>query len=159
MTVKWILPAVLAGTAAGVAAVPLLLDRPFAAQTPGTLAVVYELRRWGPLVTVVLAVAAVAFALAASRDARWWARALLVLPVAVSLGAVWFARQNVFEWWFNPLPGARYVPARDAAFVDPADLVLAVSLDGDAAAYPIRQMAYHHLVNDRIGRTPAVVTY
>ena len=28
-----------------------------------------------------------------------------------------------------------------------------------AAAYPIRQMAYHHLVNDRIGRTPAVVTY
>ena len=45
------------------------------------------------------------------------------------------------------------------AFVDPNDLVLAVSADGDAAAYPIRQMAYHHLVNDRIGRTPAVVTY
>ena len=48
---------------------------------------------------------------------------------------------------------------RTASFVEPDDLVLAVRVGDDAAAYPIRQMAYHHLVNDRIGRTPAVVTY
>ena len=60
---------------------------------------------------------------------------------------------------FNPLPQPQFVAAAQATFVDPNDLVLAVSVDGDAAAYPIRQMAYHHLVNDRIGRTPAVVTY
>ena len=51
------------------------------------------------------------------------------------------------------------MPARTAGFVDPDDLVLAVRVGDDSAAYPIRQMAYHHLVNDRIGHTPAVVTY
>jgi len=51
------------------------------------------------------------------------------------------------------------VAARDSTWVEPNDLVLAVSRDGDAAAYPIRLIAYHHIVNDRIGRTPSVVTY
>jgi len=37
--------------------------------------------------------------------------------------------------------------------------VLAVRVGDDAAAYPIRQMAYHHLVNDRIDHRPVVVTY
>ena len=77
----------------------------------------------------------------------------------MAIAAAWFARQNPFEWMFNPLPRPQFVSAATAAFVDSNDLVLAVSVDGDAAAYPIRQMAYHHLVNDRIGRTPAVVTY
>jgi hypothetical protein len=73
--------------------------------------------------------------------------------------AAWLARQNVFEWMFNPLPQPAFVSARGASFLEPGDLVLAVHVGDDAAAYPIRQMAYHHLVNDRIGRTPAVVTY
>jgi hypothetical protein len=60
---------------------------------------------------------------------------------------------------FNPLAHPGFVPAPQASFVERGDLVLAVTLDGDAAAYPIRQLAYHHVVNDRIGRTPAVVTY
>ena len=60
---------------------------------------------------------------------------------------------------FNPLPRPSFVAAGAASFLEPGDLVLAVRVGDDAAAYPIRQMAYHHLVNDRIGRTPAVVTY
>ena len=44
-------------------------------------------------------------------------------------------------------------------FVEPQDVVLAVSLKGDAAAYPVRQLAYHHLVQDVVGGLPLVVTY
>ena len=31
--------------------------------------------------------------------------------------------------------------------------------NGEAAAYPIRQLAYHHLVQDIVGGVPIVVTY
>ena len=60
---------------------------------------------------------------------------------------------------FAPLKNAEYARAREATFVDDADMVIAVELNGDAVAYPIRQMAYHHVVNDEVGGIPVVSTY
>ncbi len=39
------------------------------------------------------------------------------------------------------------------------DMVLAVEINGEAVAYPVRLMAYHHLVHDVVGGTPIVATY
>ena len=64
---------------------------------------------------------------------------------------MWFSRQNAFEWKFNPLAHPQYAGASEVKFVEPQDVVLAVSLKGDAAAYPVRQLAYHHLVQDVVG--------
>jgi hypothetical protein len=140
--------------------VPLAIDQPFGAQTPRTLTAVFALRRWSPLVsalgTVVLLVLA---AISLRRRRTWLAGIGFGGALAIAVAAAWVARQNPFEWMFNPLPRPQFVAAEKATFVEPNDLVLSVSVNGDAAAYPIRQMAYHHLVNDRIGRTPAVVTY
>ena len=36
---------------------------------------------------------------------------------------------------------------------------MAVARDGAAIAYPIRQLAYHHIVNDRLAGQPIVATY
>ena len=105
------------------------------------------------------AAAMLAIAVRAWPRSRIVARSALTAAVVVTIAAAWLARQNVFEWMFNPLPRPSFVSAGAASFLEPADLVLAVRAGDDAAAYPIRQMAYHHLVNDRIGRTPAVVTY
>ena len=149
----------LAMLAAAMAVAPVVLQQPFGAQTPTGMAVAHTMKLWSPLLTVALATGVIWLALSAARDARWWGKALLVAPVAVVLAAAWFARQNAFEWWFNRLSQPRFVAARDSSWVEPNDLVLAVSRDGDAAAYPIRLIAYHHIVNDRIGRTPSVVTY
>jgi hypothetical protein len=143
----------------GVAALPLALDQPFGAQTPRLMAVVYALRRWSPLLTGAGAAAMLVITCVAWRRSRVPARAALVIGLVVTVATAWFARQNPFEWMFNPLSRPAFVAARAATFVEPGDLVLAVRVGDDAAAYPIRQMAYHHLVNDRIGRTPAVVTY
>jgi hypothetical protein len=77
----------------------------------------------------------------------------------IALACTWFSRQNAFEWKFNPLRHSRYASAADATFVDSRDVVMAVSLEGDAAAYPVRQLAYHHLVQDTVGGVPLVVTY
>ena len=141
-------------------AAPILIDQPFGSQSPRVMAAAFVMRRWSPLVSGLGVVAILALV---ATGWRWstgtMARAGLVLSLALTVGAAWFARQNPFEWMFHPLPGSRYVAAADATFVTGKDLVLAVTMDDDAAAYPIRQLAYHHVINDRIGRTPAVVTY
>ena len=38
-------------------------------------------------------------------------------------------------------------------------MILAVRLGDDARAYPISQMAYHHVLNDVVGGVPIAVTY
>jgi hypothetical protein len=138
---------------------PIALDQPFGAQTPRLMSWVYMLRRWSPLVAAAGAAVMLAIAFRAWPRSKRLVRTALVIAVAVMIAAAWFARQNVFERMFNPLPRPAFVSAGAASFLEPGDLVLAVRVGDDAAAYPIRQMAYHHLVNDRIGRTPAVVTY
>jgi uncharacterized membrane protein len=140
--------------------VPLVVDQPFGTQTVQTLEVVFTMRRWSPLVTM-LGVALLALLAASSlrRRRSWGAVIGFGAALTMAIAAAWFALQNAFEWMFNPVRRPQFVVAGKAAFVEPNDLVLSVSADGDHAAYPIRQMAYHHLVNDRIGRTPAVVTY
>ena len=60
---------------------------------------------------------------------------------------------------FHPLANATYAKISDAGFVADTDIVMAVESNGEAAAYPVRQMAYHHLVQDVVGGTPIVATY
>jgi hypothetical protein len=38
-------------------------------------------------------------------------------------------------------------------------MVLSVKVNGEAVAYPVRLMAYHHVVQDIVGGTPLVATY
>jgi hypothetical protein len=91
----------------------------------------------------------------------------VLLLTALLLGSSWLARQNHFEWMFKPLPDARFVRAAAADFVAPNDMVLAVARGEDAVAYPVRQLAYHHLVNDVLAagggsgaaKVPIVATY
>ena len=90
---------------------------------------------------------------------RWWSRALLVLLLLPALAATWLARQNHFEWMFNPLPNPAYAKSADAGFITDEDRVLSVTINGESVAYPVRLMAYHHLVEDTVGGTPIVATY
>jgi uncharacterized protein DUF3179 len=94
-----------------------------------------------------------------SRTRALWRKMLLIAVFLPLLLAIWFARQNHFEWMFKPLPGPSFVSANDTNFVANDEIVLAVELNGDAAAYPVRQIAYHHLVQDVIGGVPVAVTY
>lgn len=140
--------------------VPVLLLRPFSPQTPATVATAYALRTASPwLAPSGAALAALFGALSLRRRPRRFWAAANVLAVAAAAGAAWLSFQNHFEWMFAPLPGAEYARARDATFVSDADMVVAVEVGGDAVAYPVRQMAYHHLLNDEVGRLPVVSTY
>jgi hypothetical protein len=157
-----LLPALSAVTllSATVVLVPVFLLKPFSPQTARAVTIAYYLREAAPLVSLVCALLVIGGAVFAWRGRGRWARVALVGSLLVAGGAAWLARQNHFEWIFNPLKNPAYASGAEAsAFVDPADMVIAVELRGDAVAYPVRQMAYHHLVNDQVGGVPIVSTY
>jgi hypothetical protein len=156
----WWLLVLLALVAVTMVLVPTYLIRPFASQTETAVSLSYALRRWSPLVTG--AIAAIVLVLAIGlwrRGSSRWRQVAVVPPVLLVLAAAWFSRQRYFEWMFAPLPNAQYVRAGDAAWVGAKDMVLAVAVGGDVVAYPVRQLAYHHLVQDVVGRVPIVATY
>jgi uncharacterized BrkB/YihY/UPF0761 family membrane protein len=140
--------------------IPVWIVQPFKPQTNSGLKLSYALRSWSPLVTLIAATAALILVIWLFPGARrWWRKAALVVIVLPLLAATWFARQNHFEWMFHPLAQTAYAKTSDAAFVADTDIVLAVENKGEAVAYPVRQMAYHHLVHDVVGGTPIVATY
>ena len=141
-------------------AIPVFLIQPFRPQTQRALEISYLLRRWSPLATVIMFVAAAALVVWQWAHARrWWRKTLLVGLLLLTFVPAWFARQNHFEWMFNPLRNSAYVKANDASFVRDADMVLAVKINNEAVAYPVRLMAYHHIVQDVVGGTPICATY
>ncbi len=117
----WALLALLVlGTCAWVAT-PALLLQPFKAQTPFGVALTYELRQRAPLVTLVgLILSLPLLARLARRVTRWrqWPPLVAVALAVVAGSAVWLARQNHFEWMFNPLPDPTYAPATLVRSVD-----------------------------------------
>ncbi len=60
---------------------------------------------------------------------------------------------------FVVLDEPRFVPAADAVWLDPRDVIIGVSHKGENRAYPVRQMAFHHIANDTIVGEPYLVTY
>jgi hypothetical protein len=59
---------------------------------------------------------------------------------------------------FHPVSSAQFETA-SASKLDKSEMILAVRYGDDARAYPIREMAYHHVLNDVVGSVPVAVTY
>ena len=156
----WVLATMLAAGIFAWVAVPALILQPFTAQTPFGVAVAFELREKAPLVTLLgLVLLLPLLGRLVRRVTRRWQWAPLVLLAVLGGFSAWFARQNHFEWMFNPLPGPTYAPATLVNFVEDSDMVVAVEIGGDAVAWPVRQMAYYHVVQDKVGGVPVVSTY
>jgi hypothetical protein len=155
----WLALLVIVVVAFAIVAAPVWIIQPFSPQTARGVEVSYTLRRWSPWITVLSLACALFLVAQLWRGSRWWKKALLVIVLVPLLISTWFARQNHFEWMFNPLANATYAKTSDAGFMADTDIVMAVESNGEAAAYPIRQMAYHHLVQDVVGGTPIVATY
>jgi hypothetical protein len=140
-------------------AIPVFVIMPFKAQTAAGVEWSYRLRRLSPPATVIATVLFLALCAKLWRGARWWGRLAMPALLAPLIAVTWFARQNHFEWMFNPLPNADYARVSEAGFVPDTDMVMAVEINGEAVAYPVRQMAYHHVINDVVGGKPITATY
>jgi hypothetical protein len=140
--------------------IPVYLIRPFAPQTARDLEVSYTLRSVSPLLTLAALVLGLlcVFLLQKSARSRLRKSARAVAGLLLTALAV-LARQNHFEWMFHPLPQPGYVEAAKASHVGDGDMVLCLEMRGEARAYPVPLMAYHHLVNTTVGGEPIVATY
>lgn len=138
--------------------VPAFIIRPFTHQTACGLALAMNLRDRAPLGTLIAAFACFLFALVLWRTVGRWRKSLLVLILLLVTFSAVMARLNYFEWMFHPITGAQFV-AQSASKLDPKEMILAVRLGEDARAYPISQMAYHHVLNDVVAGVPIAVTY
>lgn len=145
--------------------VPVWLIQPFAPQTADALAWSWRLKVLAPGVTLGLGFVALAAVVAALRGADRSSRGGiartvgLVMLLAGHAAVVWFARQNHFEWMFRPFPDPRFVAAAAATDIEPDEPVIGVARGGDAVAFPVTRIGYHHLVNTTLGDVPIVGTY
>ncbi|MFQ5380274.1 MAG: DUF3179 domain-containing (seleno)protein [Dehalococcoidia bacterium] len=60
---------------------------------------------------------------------------------------------------FPPLTDPAAVPAADATWLDGDSLVLGAVQNGEARAYQLSMMTFHHVVNDSLGGDPYLVTF
>lgn len=138
--------------------IPAFIIRPFRYQAPRALLLAMSLRQRAPLGTLIAGLGCILFAFALWRMVGRWRKSVIVgALVLVTFSAV-MARLNYFEWMFHPIAGAQFV-AQSGSKLDPKEMIMAVGLSGDARAYPISQMAYHHVLNDVVGGVPITVTY
>jgi hypothetical protein len=159
----WTLLGLLLFLCAAVVVFPLIIIRPFVHQAALPLNLALLAQRWGQWITLVGFLSGVILV------ARSWARrserfgilkdALLVATLAGLGLCAWASRVNIYErLMFRPLGNVRMVSAA-ASSVRPDDMVIVVSINGDDRAYPVLEMAYHHVVNDVVGGVPIVSTY
>lgn len=138
--------------------VPAFFIRPFRPQSTAELSVALEFRQLAPLWTAVATIAALLIAVMLWRRVSKLAKTFLVFGLLFASASAAMSRINYFEWMFHPVPAAGF-ESPQAAKLDDAEMVMAVRLGSDARAYPIRAMAYHHVVNDVVNGIPITVTY
>jgi hypothetical protein len=138
---------------------PMYVIRPFRQQGADELNAALLTMQVRPVLTVVCAgfAALVIWRLWGSVTGRW-PRVVLAASLAVACLSAVAARINVFEIMFHPIDNPAFEPVQQAK-LDVDEKVLTVLPNGVARAYPIRAIAYHHIVNDVVGGVPLVATY
>lgn len=156
--VLWTLLTSVAVIGLGVFLFPAFIITPFRHQNPRGLWWAMAVRQRAPMISFICAVACLILAAILWHHADKWRKGVLsVVMVLVTASAV-MSRLNYFEWMFHPVDAAPF-EAESASKLEAGEMILAVRYGSDARAYPIREMAYHHILNDVVGGVPIAVTY
>jgi Protein of unknown function (DUF3179) len=115
-------------------------------------------KRVAPALTLLALAGMLALGWRLWRSSSILPRIAISIALLLSVTSTVMVRQNYFEWMFNPIKAAGFVSAGDA-HLDDKEMVMAVRIGQEARAYPILQMAYHHILNDTVAEVPIVVTY
>jgi len=154
----WLVFSACAVACIGLFFVPAFIIRPFTHQSSRGLSLAMALRQRAPWGTLALSFICLLFALTLWRKSNRWRKVGLSLVMLLVVFSAVMARQNYFEWMFHPIENAQFESA-SASKLGSGEMILAVRFGADARAYPISQMAYHHVLNDVVGGVPVVATY
>ncbi len=143
------------------AVMPHYLVSPIRSQTTYDLHLTHTLTRWTTTLSVINLVVGLLLVFTIWRRPGRRLRGKIALAVACVILALSAnsTRGYLAEGMFTPLEEVIRIAAGDATHVLPEDLVLGVKHGGEAAAYPVPIIAYHHIANDRLAGEPYVATY
>jgi hypothetical protein len=140
-------------------AIPMYVIRPFRPQEPSQLAAALTIRSLGPWLSAISAIVVIVLTVRVwGRSASIWIRTAAVALSLIATAGAGLTHVNLFEIMFHPYASPAFTNA-ESAQVDADDKVLAVRINTESHAYPIRTMGYHHIVNDIVGNAPIAVTY
>ena len=138
---------------------PIYVIRPFRAQGARELAIALVVMRFRSAATLISGVAVlVALALYWRAQPRRWRRAFATAGAAFVCALAALARVNVYELMFHPDDRPSFAAASRMK-LDKDEKVIAVKIGGADRAYPIRNISYHHVINDVLGKVAIVATY
>lgn len=132
-----------------------IMPMPGIAQEVNSLELAYTLYSWRWIARVMFALLALAGLKSAFSDARWLPGAALVALSGVVYATNFEMAADVM--FYQP----ELVSLKDtsANSVIEDRLVIGIACDGQARAYPIQFLGYHHQVRDSICGKPVMVTY
>ena len=135
-------------------AFPLFVNNPFHLQGARELQLALWIVRQQVWVEYILgATALVALALLWQGAARRGALPALAIFAAIGLNHV-----DIYSLIFHRMDRPEFDDAARSGVARQAR-VLAVRVNGAARAYPVLPLAYHHVVNDRLGGVPLAATW
>jgi hypothetical protein len=155
---SWLIFLVSALAGLGLFFVPAFIIRPFHHQTASALALAMDLRQRAPWGTVIAAVVCLLFTLVLWQADNLRRKIVLCSILLLVVFSAVMSRLNYFEWMFHPVDSPRF-ESEAASKLDASEMILAVRFGADVRAYPIREMAYHHILNDVVNGEPIAVTY
>jgi hypothetical protein len=154
----WVLLSTFALVGFGSFFFPAFIIRPFTYQSPRGLYWAMAIRQRAPIISLVCAIACLLFVILLWQTSDKWRKGALSAVMFLVTAAAVMSRLNYFEWMFHPVDAAQF-EAESSSKLDAKEMILAVRYSDDARAYPISQMAYHHILNDVVGGVPIAVTY
>ena len=157
---EWALLGLLVLSSAAMAVAPWWVMDPARPQSPAELQFAYLARTGWSSVLAMMSLGAGALLCMRRWSLGGLAGKLLSVPVLILLGlSAFVANTNLLEEVLPPLEAVSYIPAAEVDFIDPDDGLLRVESEGDVRAYPLRLLAFHHVVNTKIGGDPVVVSW
>jgi hypothetical protein len=125
-------------------------------QQMNSIGVAYFLYSWRWFFRIAFGIMILAGGVKAFQSKRKWIPAVSVLPVLVII--YFFNFDMTADHMFLP-PEELTFKARGENTLSDSSVVIAVTHEGEAKAYPVRFIVYHHQVRDTIGGKPIMVTY
>ena len=124
-------------------------------QQMNSIDVAYFLNKWRWVFRILFGLLIIAGLFRSSWKRKW----LLIIPIGIVAAVVFLANfKMAADHMFYQPKKLLLVNAADNK-VDSQRLVIGITNNGEAKAYPIRFLGYHHQVQDTIGGKPVIVTY
>jgi hypothetical protein len=124
-------------------------------QEMNSIDVAYFLHKWRWVFRILFGIMIVAGLFKATWKRKW----LLLIPIAIVATAIFMANFKMAADHMFYQPDKLLLVNAGNNKVDSQRLVIGIVNNGEAKAYPIRFLGYHHQVQDTIGGKPVIVTY